>query len=46
MYILALPDVMTYTTAALISPSYVAPARIDSEFILYEKLFDELKTLL
>ena len=43
LYILALPDVMTYRTVPFSSPSYVAPAPNISKLILYEQLFDELK---
>ena len=46
LYTLALSDVLTYARAALSSPSYVAPDPNASKLILYEHLFDELKTVL
>jgi hypothetical protein len=45
-YILALPDVKPYATDALSSIEYVMPAPNAGTFILYDRLFEELKTVL
>jgi len=45
-YILALPDVMSYATDALSLIEYVMPSPKASNFILYDRLFEELKTVL
>lgn len=46
LYVLALPDVMAYTTAALSSTEYVASFPNVSTYVNYEWLFEEPKTLL
>lgn len=45
-FILALPDVKSYATDALSSIEYVVPAPNVVTFILYDRLFEELKTVL
>jgi len=45
-YIAALPDVMTYVTSALTSSTYIEPPPTASKQILYEQLFEELKTIM
>jgi hypothetical protein len=42
LYLRALPDVLTYTTAAKSSTNYIEPQDIASQHILYPQLFEEL----
>jgi hypothetical protein len=42
----ALPDVMTYVTAAPSSANYIEPHLNADKNILYPQLFEELKTVL
>ena len=45
-YILAQNDVISYVIAALGSADFVDPPPTASNLILYDQLFDELKTVL
>jgi hypothetical protein len=45
-YMCALPEVLTYATAAQTSSAYIEPHDNASQHILYPQLFEELKTIL
>jgi hypothetical protein len=45
-YTNALPDVMSYVTAALSSSAYIEPSPTASKHIVYPQLYEELKTIL
>jgi hypothetical protein len=46
LYMRALPDVLTYTTAAQSSATYIEPQDNARPHILYPQLFEVLKTIL
>jgi hypothetical protein len=45
-YTNAMPDVLSYVTAALSSSTYMEPAPTDSKHVVYPHLYEELKTVL
>ena len=45
-YTNAMPDVLSYVTAALSSTAYIEPAPNASKHIVYPQLYEELKTVL
>jgi hypothetical protein len=45
-YTNAIPDVLSYVTAALSSTAYIEPAPSASKHIVYPQLYEELKTIL
>jgi hypothetical protein len=46
LYMLALPDVLTYATVAQNSSTYIEPHENASQHIFYPQLFEELMTIL
>ena len=44
IYILVLPDILAYVTAALSSITYIEHAANASKSILFPQLFEEIKT--